>query len=88
MLRPFLNMHYAPHPRLINHSVMRGKVSLERNGDSVYVIFTDKIFVGSPFRMPQSFSAEFTDQEILASNNVQRWLAGITGYSLTSTWSL
>lgn len=87
MLRPFRNMQYASEPRLVEHPSMRGKVTLETQGDSVEVIFTDKIYVRSPFTMPTSFSREFTDYEILCSVEVEAWLAGITGMKCRPQWS-
>lgn len=87
MLRPFQNMQYASEPRLVEHPSIRGKVTLETQGDSVKVIFTDKIYVRSPFTMSISFSREFTDYEILCSVEVEAWLASITGMKYYLHWS-
>lgn len=83
-LRSFSNMRYASEPRLVEHFL--GKLKVETENNSKRVIFHDPIYVGSPFKMSLSFSAVFTDWEVLCSQEVENWLAGITGYRLVTKW--
>lgn len=83
-LRPFKNMRYASEPRLVDK--LLGKLMVETENGSKRVIFHDPIYTNSPFTCPTSFTAEFTDWEVLCSQEVQNWLAGITGYRLVIKW--
>lgn len=85
-LRPFSNMHYATKPRLVEQ--LLSKVRVETENGSKRVIFHDPIYVNSPFTCPTSFTAEFTDWEVLCSQEVETWLAGITGYRLVTKWEI
>jgi hypothetical protein len=53
-----------------------------------YVIFHDPIYVNSPFKFHIGFSADFTDWEVLCSQEVEAWLMGITGYRLVTKWEI
>lgn len=85
-LRSFSNMRYAREPRLVER--LFDKVKVETENNSKRVIFRDPIYTNSPFTCPTSFSTEFTDWEVLCSQEVENWLAGITGYRLVTKWEL
>lgn len=85
-LRPFKNMQYASKPRLVDK--LLGKLRVETKDNTKRVIFHDPIYVNSPFTCPTTFTAEFTDWEVLCSQEVQSWLAGITGYRLVIKWEI
>lgn len=83
-LRSFSNMRYASNPRLVER--LFDKIKVETKNNSKRIIFHDPIYTNSPFTCPTSFSVEFTDWEVLCSQEVQNWLAGITGYRLVTKW--
>lgn len=85
-LRSFKNMRYASEPRLVDK--LLGKLMVETENNTKRVIFHDPIYTNSPFTCPISFTAEFTDWEVLCSQEVQSWLAGITGYRLVTKWEI
>lgn len=85
-LRLFRNMRYATEPRLVRQLLEKLKVVTENN--SKRVIFHDPIYVGSPFKFSLGFSTDFTDWEVLSSQEVETWLMGITGYRLVTKWEI
>lgn len=76
----------AAQPRLVDH--LKDKVKIVTKNDTKTVVFTDPIYVDSPITFGGSFSTEFTDYEIIASQTIQDWLMRITGYRLVKKWEI
>jgi len=85
-LRSFRNLRYATKPRLVEHLLEKLKVEIKDG--TKYVIFHDPIYVNSPFKFSIGFSTQFTDREVLCSQEVENWLTAITGYRLVTKWGI
>jgi hypothetical protein len=64
---------------------MHGKVKVITEGESWRVIYTDPILVRSPF-IGLWFNKEFTQQEVLASRDLEVWLSNVSGYRFKTEW--
>ena len=87
MLRNHLNLEYAEHPKLVDNLPV-GKIYVEETVDSKEVWFKCGYFVGKKFRMTPTFSKDFTDAEIFASQDVEDWLKSRFGFRSEIRWTL
>ena len=60
-------------------TVPHGSLEITQRGDSKRVTYHNAIYKGSPFEMPTSFNAAFSDQKILDSVEVRTFVHRITG---------
>jgi hypothetical protein len=86
-LRIFRNpaLSYASHPRIADH--LRDKLKVVVINNSKRVVFTDRIYEGSPFTLNHWFSVDLTDAEVLANAQVESTLMEMTGLSLKKVWA-
>ena len=86
-LRAFPNLRYSSEPRLTDKLRSQLKV-VPHAENSKKVVYTS--LSGEEYSPTFSFTDEFTDREILASMDVEVWLAGLSGYRLNTTprWEL
>ena len=56
-------------------TVSNGELEIEQKDDSWHVTYHNKIYKGSPFKLPMSFSTTFTADQVINSNEVQIFLS-------------
>ena len=69
-----------PLTKTVTMQVNHGELEIKTVKDNSYeVYYHNNIYQNSPFKMTQSFSTEFSIQEIVNSNEVINFITSITG---------
>jgi len=60
----------------VSFTVDNGELDIKKVNDSYHVIYYNHLFVGNPFKVPQTFSTSFTPAQIAKSSEVLKFLEG------------
>jgi len=64
-----------PMTKKIVMETRNGEMEITKIGDSYHLTYHNPIFKGSPFKMPTSFSTDFTIDQILKSSEVLTFMS-------------
>jgi hypothetical protein len=68
-----------PVTKQISMRVANGELEVLKENGSYHVYYHNSIYVGSPFKLPNSYSLDFSMIEIAKDSNVLKLISRVTG---------